>query len=49
MMIFTDGSAQGNLSPTGYGIVIKNSEDHSSPIKLEDEIEAVKLGIDYAF
>ena len=34
MMIFTDGSAQGNPGPTGSGVVIKNPRHHGSPIKL---------------
>ena len=59
-MIFSDGSAQGNPGPTGSGVVIKNPGHHSLPIKLvkaitscgtsyEGEIEATKLGTDYAF
>ena len=59
-MIFTDGSPQGNPGPTGSGVVIKNPGQHNSPVKLakaitswgssyEGEIEAIKLGIDYAF
>ena len=34
MMIFTEGSAQGNPDPTWSGVVIKNPAHHSSPIKL---------------
>ena len=60
MIIFTDSSAQGNSGPTGSGVVIKNPGTHSPPIKLaktitscgtsyEGEIEAIKLGTDYAF
>ena len=60
MMIFTDSSVQDNLGPTGSGVVIKNPGHHTSPIKLakaitscgtnyEGEIEAIKLGTDYAF
>ena len=60
MMIFTEGSAQGNPGPTGSGVVIKNPGQHNSPVKLakaitswgssyEGEIEAIKLGTDYAF
>ena len=60
MMIFTDGSAQSNPGPTGSGVVIKNPGQHNSPVKLakaitswgssyEGEIEAIKLGTDYAF
>ena len=60
MMIFTDGSAQGKPGPTESGVVIRNPGHHNSPIKLakaitscgtsyEGEIEAIKLGTDYAF
>ena len=60
MMIFTDGSAQGNPFPAGSGVVIKNPGEHNSPVKLakaitswgssyEGDIEAIKLGTDYAF
>ena len=56
MMIFTDGSDQGNPGLIGSGVVIKNPGHHSSPIKLAKAItscgtnyEGVKLGTDYAF
>ena len=56
-MIFTEGSVHGNPVPTGSGVVIKNPEHHSSPIKLakvittcgtsyEDEIGSIKLDTD---
>ena len=60
MMIFTDGSAQGNPGPARSGVLINKSGYHSLPIKLakaitscdinyEGEIEAIKLGRDHAF
>ena len=59
MVIFTDGSAQGNPGPVGSGIVIKKQGLQSSPIKLAEavtphgssyggELEAIKLGTDFA-
>ena len=56
-MIFTDGSVHGNLVPIGSGVVIRNPEYHSSPIKLakvvttcgtsyEGEIGSIKLDTD---
>ena len=38
IMIFTDGSAQGNPGPTGSGVVIKNPGQHNSPVKLAKAI-----------
>ena len=60
MIIFTDGSAQGNPGPRVSGLVIKNPGQRNSPVKLakaitscgtsyEGEIEAIKLGTDYVF
>ena len=60
MMIFTDGSAQGNPGPTWSVAVIKNFGHNSLPIKFarattfgganyEGKIEAIKLGTDYTF
>ena len=59
MVIFTDGSAQGNPGPVGSGVVIKMKGVLSTPIKLakaitshgscyEGEIAAIKLGTDFA-
>ena len=59
MVIFTDGSAQGNPGPAGSGIAIKKQGLQSSPIKLAKavtphgssyagELEAIKLGTDFA-
>ena len=40
MMIFTDGSALGNPSPTGSDIVSKNPGHHSLPVKFTKAIKA---------
>ena len=57
MVVFTDGSAQGNSGPVGGGIVIKEQSLQSSLIKLakaiitpygsEGEFEAIRLGTDF--
>ena len=59
MIVFTDGSAQSNPSPTGSGVIIKKQGQNSTPIKIakavkymgssyEGELEAIKIATEYA-
>ena len=58
MIVFTDGSAQSNPSPTGSGVIIKKQGQNSTPIKIakavkymgssyEGELEAIKIATEY--
>ena len=59
MLVFTDGSAQGNPGPTGSGVVIRRPGQYKTPIKetkavtscgtsYEGEIKAIELGTSLA-
>ena len=59
MLIFTDGSAQGNPGPTGSATVIKKQDLKSVPIKrvkaissggtsCEGELDTIYMGTEYA-